>query len=107
MPRPYRPFQDIVPGDFQGTHKALIETDLGWQYQEVTIAANSNASLNIILNSLRSSNVAWYGYQTRSSYVLGLAEVTRPTVSAVFLHATALSAGNVAIPIRLWLQQRV
>ena len=107
MPRPYRPFQDIVPGDFQGTHKALIETDLGWQYQEVSIAANTNAAVFIVLNSLRSSNVAWYGYQARSSYVLGLSEATRPTVSAVFLSATALSAGNISIPVRLWLQQRV
>ena len=65
--RPSAPLSKIIPGVSQGTHAALLIDDLGAQVQETTLVANSVSALNIVLNSLRTSNVIWHAYATRDS----------------------------------------
>ena len=96
MPRPRDPLRKIIPGIYNQTHAALLIDDLGAQIITTTLVANSVAAVNIILNSLRSSNVVWDAKATRSSLVANFTEITSPTTSAVFIHVTALSGANAA-----------
>ena len=92
--RPSLPLAKIVPGVAQGTHAALLIDDLGAQIAEMTLVANSVSSLNIVLNSLRTSNVVWAAYPTRASQMVTYHEVTAPTTSAVFIGVQHLSGSN-------------
>jgi hypothetical protein len=101
----------VIPGLNQGQNAALLEDDLGVQIQDVTLVANSTSSLNIILNSLLTSQVAVFAYSTRGfSGGISFSEVTDPTRSAVFLsvYVQGISAaiGNVNVPARVFLFQR-
>ena len=94
--RPSVAMAKIIPGLSQGTHAALLIDDLGAQIQETTLVANSVSALNIILNSLRTSNVVWAAYPTRSSHMVSYSEITAPTASAVFIQVQGFSGANAA-----------
>ena len=114
MARPRSSLKRIIPGIAQGTHAATVEDDLGVQEVDTTLVGNSAGSINIILNSLLTSNVGWWVYGHKGySYNVSVSEVTDPTRSAVFLsvaqqqaspgHAT-ITANNT--PAKVWLFQR-
>mgnify|MGYP001564335946 CR=1 FL=1 len=112
MARPRRRLGLYFPAIQQGIGAALLESDLGMQIQNMTLVANSNVSVNIILNSLLTSNVAVVQAYPHAgfSYPITFWEVTAPTRSAVFLgvRATGLSAGlgNINVPARVFIAQR-
>ena len=94
--RPSLPLAKITPGIAQGTHAALLIDDLGAQVQVSTLVANSVSALNIVLNSLRTSNVVWHAYPTRASQAVTYYEITAPTTSAVFIGVNHISGANAA-----------
>lgn len=94
--RPSLPLAKITPGIAQGTHAALLVDDLGAQVAEMTLVANSVSALNIVLNSLRTSNVVWHAYPTRASQTVSYFEITAPTTSAVFIGVVHHSGLNSA-----------
>lgn len=94
--RPSLPLSRVQPGISQGINAVLLVDDMGAQIQETTLVANSVSSLNILLNSLRTSNVVWMAYPTRSSNSVVYSEITAPTTSAVFIQVQAFSGANAA-----------
>lgn len=101
----------VIPGLNQGQNAALLEDDLGVQAQDVTMVANSVSSINILLNSLLTSQAAWLAYPVRGySGSVTFSEITDPTRSAVFIsvYTQGISApiGNINIPARVFIFQR-
>ena len=94
--RPSLPLSKAVPGLAQGTHAVTLINDMGAQIIDTTLVANSVSALNIVLNSLKTSNVAWSAYQTRGSQGTTYYEITAPTASAVFIGVQAFSGLNSA-----------
>ena len=110
MARPRQSMNRVVPGLSQETHAVTFE-DMGVQMQDMSLTANSAASINTVLNSLLTSNVAWMAYPMAGySYLVNYSESTDPTRSAVFLslHAHGISAAvaNVVVPSRVFIFQR-
>ena len=100
-----------VPGLNQGQSAALLEDDLAMQIQDMTLVANSAGAVNIILNSLLTSQAAVFAYPTRGySGVISYSEVTDPTRSAVFLSVTiagiSAAISNTNVPMRVFIAQR-
>lgn len=112
MPRPRVRLGKYFPAIQQGIGSALLESDLGMQIVDMTLVANSNVSVNIILNSLLHSNVAVVqAYPIGGfSYPITFWEVTSPTRSAVFLgvrtNDSSAALGNRGIPSRVFIAQR-
>ena len=85
---------------------------MGVQEVDSTLVANSAGAVNIILNSLLTSNVGWWTYGHKGfSYNATFSEVTDPTRSAVFLTVFATGAsgtmlGNVNVPAKVYVFQR-
>ena len=86
MGRPRLPIRNFFPGIAVGQAAVTIETDMGGQIVTDTFVAGSAGAVNIVLNSLRTSNVIWWFIPTAGqSYHHHVFEVTDPSVSAVFV----------------------
>lgn len=95
MSRPRNPLRDYQPAISSEQGAVTVETDMGGQIVTDSFVAGSAAGVNIVLNSLRTSNVIWWFIPAGGqSYRHHVYEVTAPTQSAVVfgLHLTGLSA---------------
>ena len=86
MSRPRVPLQKYLPAISQGQAGVTLESDMGAQIVTQTFVAGSPGSVNIQLNSLKTSNVIWtFVPSAGQSYHYHVYEVTDPTQSAVFV----------------------
>ena len=89
MARPFRGLASTHPGIASGD-VAVNLGDMATQLVETTMVAGTPGGVNIILNSLRHSNVTFIGIQAAGqSYNYSLSEVTSPSVSAYVLNVGA------------------
>ena len=92
MGRPRLPIRNYTPAISVGQAAVTVETDMGGQIVTDTFVAGSAGSVNIVLNSLRTSNVIWWFVTAAGqSYHYHAFEVTDPNVSAVFVGLTLLN----------------
>lgn len=111
MARPRQSLNRTVPGLAQTSHAAMLEPDLGAQIVDTSLAANTAGAVNIILNSLLSSNVVPVVYPIKGfSYHVSYQEATDPTRSAVFISVNVVGnsayQSNLVVPARVVLLQR-
>ena len=111
MARPRSKLSRYQPALASEIGAVTLEDDMGVQIQNMSLVANSAAGINIILNSLLTSNVAWMAQAMAGySYHVSFSEVTAPTRSAVFVSvfASGVSAGlgNIIVPARVFIFQR-
>lgn len=84
LSRPRNPLRDYTPAISTGQSAVTVETDMGGQVVTDTFVAGSAGGVNIVLNSLRTSNVLWwFNAAGGESYRYSVYEVTMPSVSAV------------------------
>lgn len=108
MARPFNPLKNYQPGLSNDIAAVTIEGDMKGQLIQQTLAAGSAGSVNILLNSLRTSNVAIYLYGDKGqSYHYHVYQVTDPTTSAVFVGISMLNATgqglNQGLAVRGWI----
>ena len=110
MARPRESMKRVFPGLAQETH-AITHEDMGVQAINASLAANSAGAVNIILNSLLTSNVAWQAHPMAGfSGEVSYSEATDPTRSAIFIsvynRGASLGITNNVIPTRVYIFQR-
>lgn len=108
MSRPRRSLRNYIPALSTGLGAVTLEDDLAAQIVTQTFVAGTAGGVNIVLNSLRTSNVIGLFYAAGGqSYNYSYYEVTSPTQSAfVFGLATETMSGNRGIFGKLTLAQR-
>ena len=102
MSRPRRPLGDVEPG-IQSGQIAVTLADMGAQTIDQTMTVISAGHVNIILNSLRTTNVYFHTYLAGGqSYNVTPTEVTAPTVSAIFIHmrSDTLITGGISARVK-------
>ncbi len=108
MSRPRKSLRNYVPALSTGLGAVTLEDDLAARIVTDTFVAGSAGGVNIVLNSLRTSNVLGiFMAAAGQSYNYSAYEVTAPTQSAyVFGLTTETMSGNRGIYGKLTLVQR-
>ncbi len=93
MSRPRNPLRDYTPAISSGQGAVTVETDMGGQIVTDSFVAGTAAGINIVLNSLRTSNIVWwFNAAGGQSYRYSAYEVTMPSVSALVFGIGLLNA---------------
>lgn len=110
MARPRKPLSRGIPGLNREQFAVTLE-DMGVQIIDTTLSGASAGAVDILLNSLKTSNVAWMAYPIAGfSFIVNYAEASAANRSAIYIstnvRGASAAATNIPVPTRVFIFQR-